>query len=539
MMGYSLLLKKVEKTVGHHFCEFWNECKKSCQWKSGNGFTWEDEMVAWRPLSTPKTSSQNSLAKRPKLLEFPDRLAPAYNKSFFCTVDCTCFEGVFCSHREATKGESTKQAEHAVALIPKPIVILEIPVIDLSAFVNPNSTLESRKATAKLIGHACENVGFLYVVNHGISRATLDGMLTYCRMFFAQDEAVKTEAAMRIAGGIRGYFAKGEENLHKDGNTILTDIKEGFDMGHDDYSCDLKAMPKHAMVNQFPSSCDRTVPLQYLDQITTVARCMIHAFALSLDLEETYFDAMFERPMATLRLLHYPPTMDVSSDSDVEPDQQPDQPNSPADDQLVATNSPDEKSRPKKRKLVVPEDEQLNEELPKQLLVEDEEADGAQDGREFRLLPSIRPTPCEDLLPPKRLGCGEHTDYGICTLLYQDGVGGLQVQSSERKWLDAIPLPGSFVVNIGDMMQRWTNHRFRSTIHRVKSNPSKDRYSIPFFVNPGVDTLVECIETCKGDGAIYKPETCESILLSRYAPTMPHLFKKPTTEDATTANKYF
>ncbi len=95
-------------------------------------------------------------------------------------------------------------------------------------------------------------------------------------------------------------------------------------------------------------------------------------------------------------------------------------------------------------------------------------------------------------------GAGAHTDYGCITLLLQDDVGGLQVKSRDGIWLDATPIAGSLVVNIGDLMQRWTNDDYVSTFHRVSaSNKNTHRYSFPFFVEPDYETLVECVESCQ------------------------------------------
>ena len=80
-------------------------------------------------------------------------------------------------------------------------------------------------------------------------------------------------------------------------------------------------------------------------------------------------------------------------------------------------------------------------------------------------------------------GVGEHTDYGLLTLLAQDDCGGLQVKSP-RGWIDAPPLPGTLVCNIGDMLDRLTGGWFRSTPHRVRNSSGRDRLSFPLFLDP-------------------------------------------------------
>jgi isopenicillin N synthase-like dioxygenase len=99
-----------------------------------------------------------------------------------------------------------------------------------------------------------------------------------------------------------------------------------------------------------------------------------------------------------------------------------------------------------------------------------------------------------------QLGAGAHTDYGSITLLYQDEVGGLEVRGANAHWHPAPAVPGALLVNTGDLMQRWTNDRFRSTVHRVRPTSGlTDRYSIAFFVDPDIDVRVECIESCKSE----------------------------------------
>jgi isopenicillin N synthase-like dioxygenase len=80
-------------------------------------------------------------------------------------------------------------------------------------------------------------------------------------------------------------------------------------------------------------------------------------------------------------------------------------------------------------------------------------------------------------------GVGEHTDYGLLTLLAQDDAGGLQVKTP-RGWIDAPPVPGALVCNLGDMLDRLTGGYYRSTPHRVRSSSARGRLSFPFFFDP-------------------------------------------------------
>ena len=104
---------------------------------------------------------------------------------------------------------------------------------------------------------------------------------------------------------------------------------------------------------------------------------------------------------------------------------------------------------------------------------------------------------------PGQLRYGAHHDYGGLTVLRQDAApGGLQIADADGSWRDAPAIPGSFVINVGDLMSRWTNGRWRSTLHRVVNPPreltgSTRRLSLVAFTGPNENTVVSCLPGCE------------------------------------------
>ena len=100
-------------------------------------------------------------------------------------------------------------------------------------------------------------------------------------------------------------------------------------------------------------------------------------------------------------------------------------------------------------------------------------------------------------------GSAPHTDYGFITLLAQDDVGGLEVRNKQGNWISAPPVPGSFVMNVGDMLSHWSGGLFASTPHRVINSSGKERYSQPFFYDPGMDTIITPVTGGEADPIRY------------------------------------
>ena len=108
-----------------------------------------------------------------------------------------------------------------------------------------------------------------------------------------------------------------------------------------------------------------------------------------------------------------------------------------------------------------------------------------------------------------QIGAGAHTDWGGLTILAQDDIGGLEVRNADGDWVRASPVPGTFVINLGDLMARWTNGIYNANMHRVKNNRSdKDRYSIVSFNSPRPDVVIEPMPGCVTDAYPRKFPTC-------------------------------
>ncbi len=116
------------------------------------------------------------------------------------------------------------------------------------------------------------------------------------------------------------------------------------------------------------------------------------------------------------------------------------------------------------------------------------------------------------------IGIRPHTDTGAFTILLQDTNGGLEVLGMSGEWVQATPIEGSFVIYIADMIQSWTNGRFRSTGHRVVNRSGKERYSIPYFVNPGYDAIAQPLPEFvnAGENPVFEPIHVGDFIFQRF-----------------------
>ncbi len=302
-----------------------------------------------------------------------------------------------------------------------------LPIVDLG---EGSEESEATALLAEEIGIACRDTGFFYVVNHGVDRALINEAFAQSRRFFALPLAEKETIAIERVGGNRGYSGL----LHEVSDPSSgPDRKEAFNVGFDLEPDDpelLAGKPFRAM-NAWPNLPGfRATLLAYYDVCAGLGARLQRALARDLGVAPNYFADKFDRPMATLRLLRYPPS-------------------EPGGDETI--------------------------------------------------------------------GAGTHTDYGALTLLATDGVGGLEVRTRDGEWIEAPPLPGAFIVNIGDCLMRWTNDVYVSTPHRVVNRSGHERYSIAFFYCPKPDAEVAVIPSCvaPGESVRYEPVIAADYLTFR------------------------
>ena len=283
-----------------------------------------------------------------------------------------------------------------------------IPSVDLADFLSDDPKRKAQFVTQ--IGDAYQEIGFVSLSNHFLSRDLMDNLYQEVKEFFNLATEVKAKYEIPGLAGQRGYVSFGKE--HAKGQS-KGDLKEFFHFGQEPSAeANLpQQYPENVSVTECPKFNETGMEAYRMLEKTGIY--VLRALALYMDLEETYFDPWVTNGNSILRPIHYPPIT--------------------------------------------------------------QEPEGA-------------------------VRAGAHGDINLITLLMGASTGGLQVLTKEGQWVDALPEEDQLVINVGDMLERHTNNKLRSTIHRV-INPPRDqwdtpRYSIPFFMHPRSDMKLNCLDTC-------------------------------------------
>jgi isopenicillin N synthase-like dioxygenase len=330
---------------------------------------------------------------------------------------------------------------------------VKVPIIDVSNLVKEGASLDEKLVVAREIGQACEEVGFFVIVGHGVPNDVIDNIWSSTREFFDLDDAEKNRYVYPQEEYPFGYSGigteilssgKAAENGAEEKVEHPPDIKEMFSLGP---ASPAAGFPSRRFPPN-PDSFERTWEVYY-ETLVQLARKILHAFALTLELkDEMFFERFIDHHASALRALNYP---------------------------------------------------------------------------------SI---PVGERILPGQCRASAHTDYGTITILRADGPG-LQVSKDVTPpvWCDVPFVPDGFIINLGDLMKRWTNDKWLSTLHRVVV-PEEDvvsnqqgllcrrRQSIAFFHNLNRDASVECLLTQNGETPKYEPIIAGDFLLQKHLAAM-------------------
>lgn len=328
-----------------------------------------------------------------------------------------------------------------------------VPIIDVSAL--NGSDHEAKLEVAKQIGTACEEIGFLVITNHGIPQEVIDTTWAQTFEFFdspfeqknlmcPDDQATYPYGYSPVGGELlsRGKEAEQDENVDQQEESVrqashlkVGDLKEMMQMGP---ANPLAGMPPRRWPEE-PANLKGAWE-SYYEECNKLARRLLGAFALALDLPEDWFESKLDRHVSALRAVNYPD----------------------------------------------------------------------QKGME---------------VPAGAIRASAHTDYGTLTIL-RTGGPGLQVSKDNGSniWYDVPLTPNCLIINLGDLMRRWTNERWVSTLHRV-INPTLDqqalwgrRLAIAFFHNLNKDAMVEAIPSCVSEDrpSLYDPIVAHEFLMLKH-----------------------
>ena len=279
-----------------------------------------------------------------------------------------------------------------------------LPIVDIAPF-RADPTSDDAQACIQQLLDACHNVGFVYVVGHGITAELDDALFEQAHEFFNLPLAERQALAIANSAAFRGYTTLGDERTNGS-----ADWREQLDVGPEEPApADLSGPAWHRLrgPNQWPESLPMMKPavLEWMDEMEALGVTCLRALAIGLGQPMDTFDhAFLPESDVHLKVIRYP----------------------------------------------------------------------------------------QRSAPDAEQGVGAHHDTGVLTYIAQNGPG-LQVETADG-FIDAEPLPGAYIMNLGEMLQRSTNGYLRATPHRVISPVQGERISVAFFFNPRFETVFEPIE---------------------------------------------
>uniref|UniRef100_A0A383VMR0 Fe2OG dioxygenase domain-containing protein n=1 Tax=Tetradesmus obliquus TaxID=3088 RepID=A0A383VMR0_TETOB len=318
-----------------------------------------------------------------------------------------------------------------------------LPIIDVGPLVDPAAPRESVTAVAQQLHKACREVGFFYIQNHGVPQHVTEGVLQQAHKWFALPAEVKASLLLSPASHYRGYQPLGI-NVTRHESGFVQDWHEALDLFREEDAAAVKAAGRPPSVLHGPNLWPDQLP-----DFSTALRAYIDACL-------TLGEQLLRGIALGLGLPEAYFGRHLAG---------------PAGSYWVA------------RVIHYPPLQQVGQQQAAA-------AAGGEVGREVQL------------------SCGEHCDYGLLTLVNQDPhVTALQVKNASGQWVDAPPLPGTFVCNIGDMFQVVTNGMYKATLHRVLNTArGTPRVSAPFFYEPCFEAvLAPAPQLCRGQPPLFQP----------------------------------
>jgi isopenicillin N synthase-like dioxygenase len=287
-----------------------------------------------------------------------------------------------------------------------------IPVVDLGPYLAGETGALDR--TARELRFALTEIGFYFIVNHGVPPAQVCQVFRQAARFHAQP--LDKKLAIKIDRHNVGYLPLKGDTLRTSTVETVTkaNLNEALFVARDlplDHP-DVVAGRRFRSANQWPDLPGfREIVAGYCDAMERLVRRLVPLYARALDLPADYFDRPFAEPQYKLRMTHYPPL------------------DGPPDDEF---------------------------------------------------------------------GIAPHTDTSFLTLLAPNAVPGLSIRTPGGAWIQAPAISGAFVVNGGQLLQRWTNDRFLATPHRAVNRSGGERYALAFFCDAAIDCPIAAVPTCVG-----------------------------------------